>query len=89
MGLDSRSIACPRRAQPLGSDRLRGAVAQLGERLNGIQEVDGSIPFGSTTSTLLVVTIDRRLAAYARTAPRRRGGRLPGAIPPKMTPNER
>ena len=25
-----------------------GAVAQLGERLNGIQEVDGSIPFGST-----------------------------------------
>ena len=27
----------------------RGAVAQLGERLNGIQEVDGSIPFSSTT----------------------------------------
>jgi hypothetical protein len=27
---------------------LGGAVAQLGERLNGIQEVDGSIPFGST-----------------------------------------
>ena len=26
-----------------------GAVAQLGERLNGIQEVIGSIPFGSTT----------------------------------------
>ena len=26
----------------------RGAVAQLGERLNGIQEVDGSIPFSST-----------------------------------------
>ena len=26
----------------------RGAVAQLGERLNGIQEVEGSIPFGST-----------------------------------------
>ena len=25
-----------------------GAVAQLGERLNGIQEVDGSIPFSST-----------------------------------------
>ena len=25
-----------------------GAVAQLGERLNGIQEVEGSIPFGST-----------------------------------------
>jgi len=25
-----------------------GAVAQLGERLNGIQEVSGSIPLGST-----------------------------------------
>ena len=25
-----------------------GAVAQLGERLNGIQEVEGSIPFRST-----------------------------------------
>ena len=32
-------------------DRLRvGAVAQLGERLNGIQEVRGSIPLGSTKS---------------------------------------
>ena len=27
----------------------RGAVAQLGERLNGIQEVEGSTPFGSTS----------------------------------------
>ena len=27
---------------------LVGAVAQLGERLNGIQEVRGSIPLGST-----------------------------------------
>src|SRR5690606_17127577 len=26
-----------------------GAIAQLGERLNGIQEVVGSIPIGSTT----------------------------------------
>ncbi len=25
-----------------------GAIAQLGERLNGIQEVGGSIPLGST-----------------------------------------
>jgi predicted HTH domain antitoxin len=30
------------------SSVLRGAVAQLGERLNGIQEVIGSIPFSST-----------------------------------------
>jgi hypothetical protein len=28
-----------------------GAVAQLGERLNGIQEVVGSTPIGSTNST--------------------------------------
>src|SRR5262244_703158 len=28
--------------------RLGGAVAQLGERLTGSQEVDGSIPFSST-----------------------------------------
>ena len=28
-----------------------GAIAQLGERLNGIQEVRGSIPLGSTNST--------------------------------------
>ena len=26
-----------------------GAIAQLGERLNGIQEVVGSIPIGSTS----------------------------------------
>jgi hypothetical protein len=26
-----------------------GAIAQLGERLNGIQEVSGSIPLGSTS----------------------------------------
>jgi hypothetical protein len=29
--------------------RLRGAIAQLGERLHGMQEVGGSIPPGSTT----------------------------------------
>ena len=29
---------------------LDGAIAQLGERLNGIQEVVGSIPIGSTRS---------------------------------------
>lgn len=27
----------------------RGAIAQLGERLHGMQEVAGSIPAGSTT----------------------------------------
>ncbi len=32
-----------------------GAVAQLGERLNGIQEVVGSIPIGSTISLLTTI----------------------------------
>src|SRR6266851_5580313 len=60
------------RALALVPTRKRGAVAQLGERLNGIQEVDGSIPFGSTSS---VETLDRvqegirDLAFYRRLAP--------------------
>src|SRR6185295_16447082 len=33
---------------PQYNPRPCGAVAQLGERLNGIQEVEGSTPFGST-----------------------------------------
>jgi hypothetical protein len=44
-----RSLTPP--APPVRLPRLSGAVAQLGERLNGIQEVDGSIPFGSTKVT--------------------------------------
>ena len=39
---------------------LRGAVAQLGERLNGIQEVIGSIPFSSTKSTIQLKTAAAR-----------------------------
>src|SRR5439155_20379664 len=35
-------------ASPLGFLPPCGAVAQLGERWNGIQEVEGSTPFGST-----------------------------------------
>ena len=31
-----------------GNPAVCGAIAQLGERLNGIQEVSGSIPLGST-----------------------------------------
>jgi hypothetical protein len=31
---------------------VHGAVAQLGERLNGIQEADGSIPFSSTKDNM-------------------------------------
>ena len=42
---DIEVVGC-RSAASLG--RVEGAVAQLGERLNGIQEVEGSIPFRST-----------------------------------------
>jgi hypothetical protein len=36
---------------------LGGAIAQLGERLNGIQKVSGSIPLGSTKSPLKILLI--------------------------------
>ena len=45
-----------KKRQTMVSDRsqtLRGGIAQLGERLNGIQEVSGSIPLTSTTSFFL------------------------------------
>ena len=32
-----------------GFVKANGAIAQLGERLHGMQEVSGSIPLGSTT----------------------------------------
>ena len=35
-----------------------GAVAQLGERLNGIQEVRGSIPLGSTGRARVAELVD-------------------------------
>lgn len=45
--------SCRERSFDFLRDRVGGpgGVAQLGERLNGIQEVDGSIPFGSTIVT--------------------------------------
>jgi hypothetical protein len=38
--------------RPFPFHSSRGAVAQLGERLNGIQEVVGSIPIGSTIKSI-------------------------------------
>jgi hypothetical protein len=38
----------PRAAASLTQGKIFGAIAQLGERYNGIVEVDGSIPSGST-----------------------------------------
>ena len=44
--------------------RFRGGIAQLGERLNGIQEVSGSIPL---TSTNLIEYMARR-SRFVRTS---------------------
>ena len=45
-------IACGKKEAPLlfrsRQQRNNGAIAQLGERLHGMQEVSGSIPLGST-----------------------------------------
>jgi hypothetical protein len=44
-----------------GSSQRRdwnGAIAQLGERLDGIQEVVGSIPTGSTNSLIDTAILD-------------------------------
>ena len=43
-----------------GVSETAGAVAQLGERLNGIQEVEGSTPFRSTFSGRLTVACRQR-----------------------------
>ena len=41
--------------------RFSGAIAQLGERYNGIVEVSGSIPLGSTISKQGSAAIGRAL----------------------------
>lgn len=53
--IDSRFGVCV-----YSASQVRGAVAQLGERLNGIQEVEGSIPFGSTIDFLPLIRRPRR-----------------------------
>ena len=45
---------------PNGADTGNGALAQLGERLHGMQEVSGSIPLGSTTSSKSRPIVDGR-----------------------------
>ena len=44
-GVDNSKLFCYYNAC---SERTHGGIAQLGERLNGIQEVSGSIPLIST-----------------------------------------
>ncbi len=46
------------------NSRPRGAVAQLGERLNGIQEVVGSIPIGSTSHEEFEPAAERRRVIF-------------------------
>ena len=42
------------------SERHRGAIAQLGERLHGMQEVSGSIPLSSTKFRFRVNELARK-----------------------------
>ncbi len=61
----------------------RGAVAQLGERLNGIQEVDGSIPFSSTRT--FSPELNNRPGRRDRTIDRPPGGSGGAVRPPPET----
>jgi hypothetical protein len=49
----SASLSCSQRKHT--GSQYSGGVAQLGERLNGIQEVRGSIPLASIVRSLKVV----------------------------------
>ena len=52
MPLEIAAVAGGSQARPES-----GAIAQLGERLNGIQEVVGSIPIGSTKQSFAKLTV--------------------------------
>ena len=53
------------RAHPGGAPGRRfGAIAQLGERYNGIVEVSGSIPLGSTNSNKGLVDISAKPLSF-------------------------
>jgi hypothetical protein len=62
---------------PPGSQILNGAIAQLGERLHGMQEVRGSIPLGSTNSASGQLSASSRRRKRRRKLPRRPGGAVP------------
>ncbi len=71
---------------PLGR-ALSGAVAQLGERLTGSQEVDGSIPFSSTILTVefpLTEAWDRRPGATSADCPDRSYGSMNVGDPSRL-----
>src|SRR5262249_22845987 len=60
--VDPRGKTSLRRGAPKPRHRI-GAIAQLGERLNGIQEVRGSTPLGSTIHKTRQLLSDQRLLA--------------------------
>jgi hypothetical protein len=49
------------RSKPHGKFQIDGGIAQLGERLHGMQEVNGSIPF---TSTSFLVALFKSLKVF-------------------------
>ena len=50
----------------LGTYTHRGAIAQLGERLHGMQEVSGSIPLSSTKFPTLAAKRGFFVSAFCR-----------------------
>jgi hypothetical protein len=56
LSLYSRPVVNEAGPNRLSGDFERfGAIAQLGERFNGIEEVVGSIPSGSTNQSLILL----------------------------------
>ena len=55
----ARAVCAARASHRIISDSPRGGIAQLGERLHGMQEVSGSIPLTSTTDSTAVSTSKR------------------------------
>ena len=45
-------------------NEFNGGIAQMGERLNGIQEVSGSIPLISTSKKALETLIYKAFSAF-------------------------
>ena len=83
----------PLRTPPnIASLHVSGAIAQLGERLHGMQEVDGSIPSGSTNPLGTAVCLRVRIPTAVAFTPTLMMGALvrfaAAALPVDSTAND-
>ena len=80
-GVSASDAACSAPIRRPRQRQARGAVAQLGERLNGIQEVIGSIPFSSTKNPTTYADVSASPAAPTQTnAPQKNGCAVRGSL---------